>query len=368
MSRFGFDLADKDDDAELRCRMAEDCLPGNISVSFRREPSYFSGSRVQGDTVQVIKCTDLSTRRIIGLGGRALSQAWVNGRPQRIGYLADLRAHPGYRGGTLLARGYRYFHELHQADPVALYYTMILEGNGLAQRILTSGRCGLPHYRDMGRILTPAIHLDIPKRAIHLSGVRFTRAKAEQLADILRFVQQWQSQKQLAPIYCDSDFNNGRLQGLSAQDIYIALRDDRIIGVIAAWDQRAFRQTHVERYSTPLRFMRPLYNVFAQVTPLKPLPSPGAMVPYFYLALVAVENNDPVIFRALLRYLYRERRLGRWHYFIAGLHERDPLAPILKEYRHIHAAGHLYAVHYPEDEMAFRQLDDRIPYIEIGSV
>ncbi len=54
---------------------------------------------------------------------------------------------------------------------------------------------------------------------------------------------------------------------------------------------------------------------------------------HFYLAFCAVEHDDPAVFRMLLSHLYGQRRKGSWHYFIAGLHERNPLAQVLKEYR-----------------------------------
>jgi hypothetical protein len=368
MSRFDFLLAENNDDAELRQRMAEDYMPGDISLSFRREPSYFLGSQIQGETVQVAKCIDRKSNRIIGLGCRALSLAWINGKLQRVGYLADLRAQQEYRGSTLLARGYRFFRQLHQADPVALYYTMILEGNVHAQRLLSSGRCGLPMYRDIGRFLTPAIFLDVPRSKISVPGIHFTRARQHQLREIFQFVQRWHSRKQLAPTYSEEDISHGRLHGLRVQDIYLAMRGNQIVAVCAAWDQCAFRQTHIEGYSKALRFTRPLYNSLAAFTSLKPLPPVGSMVPYFYLALVAVENNEPSLFAALLRHVYRQRRNDGWHYFIVGLHERDPLAQVLQGYRRIQTAGRLYVVHYPEDEDEFRRLDDRIPYIEIASV
>ncbi|WP_419612165.1 hypothetical protein, partial [Thiolapillus sp.] len=58
--------------------------------------------------------------------------AWINGSTQHLGYLADLRGDPAYRGSTLLARGYRFLRQLHEDDPVPLYYSLILDGNRLA--------------------------------------------------------------------------------------------------------------------------------------------------------------------------------------------------------------------------------------------
>ncbi len=367
MSRFEFTLAGPPDDAALRRRMAEDRMDGHVSVSFRREPSYFAGCQLQGEAAQVIKCTDRVTGTLVGLGSRLTLQAFVNGVPARIGYLSDLRAAPAYRGGTLLARGYRFLRQLHEQDPTPLYYSIILEGNQAALRNLTGARAGLPHYRDLGRILSPAIHLDMARHTVRETGLRFVRGRPGQLTEIMAFLRREYARKQLAPVYQASDFATPRLRDLQPEDITLALRGERIVGTLAAWDQHRFRQTHIERYSAPLALMRPGYNLLARVTPLKPLPATGDRIPYFYLALAATEGNDPAIFRALLAQVYETRRRGPWNYCIAGLHESDPLAEVLTEYRRIESAGRLFVIHYPEDEPAFRALDSRPPYVEIGT-
>lgn len=368
MSMLNFSLATEADDAELRARMAEDWLPGDITVSFRREPCFFYGSYVQGKAAQIIKCIDLHSGRLVGLGSRIVSEVYINGEVQRTGYLADLRAHPDYRGGTALARGYRYLRQLHVEDPVPLYYSMILEGNHAARDTLTTARCELPYYRDMGRFLTPAVYLDLPKTKINIDGVTFRRAGINDLSDIFSFITRNACEKQLSPVIEIKDYNSDRLRGLNADDFYLAVVDGELIGVVAAWDQSTFRQTYVERYNTALGLMRPVYNSISKFTPLKPLPIPGSRVPYFYLAFVSIKNNDPDIFRGLLRYLYNDRRTGPWSYFIAGLHERDPLNHVLKEYRRIEVSGRLFLVHYPENQSDYEQLDNRIPYVEIAMI
>lgn len=384
MTNFQFSLATPEDDQQLRQRMAEDAMKGNISISFRREPNYFAGCKVQGESYQILKCSEKNTGKIIALGSRLITTKFINGKPEKIGYLADLRVNPDYRKTTLLARGYRFLRKLHEANPVPLYYSVILEGNTTALKNLVGGRAGLPQYRDLGLILTPAIHLDFPKPKIKIPGVTFRRARREQLPEIFAFINKWQSQKQFASYYQLADFETPRLLGLKAEDFYVGLAsDNRIVATAAAWNQGDFRQTHIEGYSGPLATIRPFYNLLAKLTPLKPLPAVGAKVPYFYLAFVAVENNDKEIFRGLLRWLYRDRLFtDNSHYFIAGLHEEDPLAAILKEYRRIEAAGRLFAVyfsgaffdsdrekrHYQDGEEFFDQLDGRIPYIEIAVV
>ena len=170
-------------------------------------------------------------------------------------------------------------------------------------------------------------------------------------------------------VFGQEDFETGgRLKGLSFEHFFLARRGGRIVGALAAWDQAAIRQTHVERYSSRLAALRPLYNVASALTPLKPLPAPGARIPYLYLSCIAIENDDPALFAGLLRFAYGALRKGRWHYAIVGLHERDPLAGVLGDYRSIAAAGHVFVVHYPDGAAAAAALDARVPYVEMALV
>jgi hypothetical protein len=367
-SQFRFEIATEADDPQLRRRMAEDWMRGGLSVSFRREPSYFTACCVQGRQTQVIKCTELKSNRIIGMGSRAMRTVFLNGVPSQVGYLSDLRCHPDYRNGTLLARGYRFLRQLHQAEPVPLYFTMILDGNQSAMRALMGRRAGLPAYCDLGRVLTPAVHLDLPKWRLGSPGVSFQRAGRQHLRDLLHFLHRWHALKQFAPFSSLQDFASPRLRDLRPEDFFLAIRNDRMVACCAVWDQRSFRQTHIEEYSPGLDALRPTYNFAARYLPLKRLPSPGGVIPYFYLSFVAVEENDLGLFRCLLRHVYREMRSGPWHYFIAGLHERDPLSMALADYRRIEAAGRLFVVHY-EDSGAYESLEPgRIPYVEMATL
>lgn len=366
MSRYTFALATPADDAKLRARMAMDRMEGTIAVSFRREPSYFGGCCVQGDTTQVVKCVDNDTGALAGLGSRSTALAYVDGEPRRIGYLSDLRVAPEYRRGMLLARGYRYFRDLHDADPVPFYTTMIYEGNTPALDTLKGGRAGLPHYRDWGRFLTPALHLDFRLKPAPVSGVTVERGSRVRLAEIVGFLNRWQSRRQFAPVYREHDFPHGRFRGLRAEDFYLATRYGRIVGTIAVWDQSALRQTHVERYSTVLAVLRPAYNALAMMSPLKPLPVPGAQIPGVYLACLATEEDDVNIFRHLLRAVHEDIRCSSWHFAIAGLHETDPRTAVLMEIRHIPAAGRLFAVHFADRPLSLEPPEKRVPYLEAG--
>jgi hypothetical protein len=368
MSRFEFSLAGPTDDAQLRSRMAEDRMDGRISVSFRREPSYFAGTRLQGQDVQVIKCTDRANGEIVGLGARTRVRAFINGEASDVGYLADLRGSARIRKGTLLARGYRFLEELHRDNGHPLYLSVILDGNVSALTALVGGRAGLPRYQDWGLIKTPAIHLDFPRQPLSLPHVEFSRAAVGELPALLDFLNQEYARKQFAPVLEIQEFcPDGRFSDLLERDFFVARKNGNVVGCIAVWDQASIRQTHIERYSAGLAALRPWYNLTSHLVPgLKPLPAVGERIPYVYFCLVGAKSNDPGIFRALLRYTYNTCRTGPWHYAICSLHEQDPLHAVLEEYRHISAAGRLFVVSYPDDRDPISWVDKRPPYFDMA--
>ena len=138
-------------------------MDGQIAVSFRREPSYFAAAAVEGSFRQVVAARDCRTERIVGFGSRSVRRRFFNGQPRAIGYLGALRLLPDHRNRGLLARGFRFFRELHGDGRAQLYLTTIAAGNETAIRQLTSGRAGLPAYHDAGEFHTLAIPLRKPQ-------------------------------------------------------------------------------------------------------------------------------------------------------------------------------------------------------------
>src|SRR5271169_5338417 len=87
-SRFDIELANGADDNELHGLLRRCPIQGSISVTFEREPSFFDSCSVRGDFFQVGIGRDRGTGKVIGLGTRSISPAFVNGRPLPLGYLA----------------------------------------------------------------------------------------------------------------------------------------------------------------------------------------------------------------------------------------------------------------------------------------
>jgi hypothetical protein len=368
MARVVFTPAAPDDDADLRRLMAENPMGGQIAIAFEREPSYFHAVAIQGRFAQVLVGRDLDTGALVGVGTRTIKRAFVNGEPRPIGYLSDLRLMPAYRGRTLVARGYRLLRELHRDRRTDLYYTVIGADNAVALRTIASGRAGLPSYRDLGALLSPALNVTRRRPPVD-ADVEIVRGESALLSEIVECLNQHGRAKQFAPVYDRSDFGpDGWLRDFAVEDFFVAFRRGCVVGTVGRWDQRRFKQTRVVGYRGSIRLLRFFCNVGAPLVGLPRFPPPGSHLDSVYAGFIAIEANDVEIFRALLRELYNDAVQGAHAYVLLGLHESDPLVAALDDYRCSPYRGRLFCVHFEDGDEAFRGLDGRTPHVEVATL
>jgi hypothetical protein len=371
MSRYRFELATPDDDADLRHVLAATPMGGRIAVAFRREPSWFAGAVVDGRFRQVVACRDLRSGRIIGFGCRSIREVYLNGSPGMVGYLSSLRILPEHRNLGLLARGYAYFRKLHQDGRVPLYLTTIAAGNEPAEAVLTSGRAGLPLYHPAGNYHTVAIPL--PRRspiARADGGVSVRPCQEDDLPAVLDFLAAAGPRRQFFPRLRPDDFANpeGLMRGLSLDWLLLAERDGRMVGTLAGWDQHGDRQSVVQAYGGLLGRVRPVYNLWASIRGLPALPAPGGPLRYLMGALPVVLDDDLAVFAALLAALRARAAGGPWTHLLLGLHESDPLLPVARRHQAASYVTRLFLVCWRDGDESRIAIDGRAPYLEAGSL
>ncbi|MDD5008251.1 MAG: hypothetical protein PHC68_07585 [Syntrophorhabdaceae bacterium] len=364
---FVFELGKESDDTYLRALLAKNAMPGGIKVAFHSEPDYRSYLGIQGKHNQVIAVKEKGSGRIVGFGTRSIKPAYVNGNIENIGYLSNLRSEEEYRCGSLLVRGYRYLAELHKDGRVPFYISTIIEENNYAKDILTSNRCGLPVYEDRGLYFTNAIIIGRGKKE---SDIEITRGSAERIGDILGCLNRNGKMKQFYPYYDKADFvsGSGYLKGICAEDFYIATEGHKIVGVAAKWDQSGFRQLVIEGYSAGMVVLRFVYNSLAPIFKFSKLPPRGLPLKMLYVGFIAVDNNEPGIFRAILRTIYNDAVSTGYQCILVGMHSSDPLREVMREYAHFKYLSRLYVVRWGSEADNEVKIDGRIPYLEIGAL
>jgi hypothetical protein len=364
-SRFGIELATAEDDPELRELLRSSPIPGQISVTFEREPSFFDSCRVRGDFFQVGVGRDRRTGEIIGVGTRSIAPGFINGQPQPLGYLADLRLDPQYRGGMLIARGYRFLRHLHEDHRTRFYTTVIFSENHAALTTIASGRAGLPRYHDMGTIHSPGINIRRAAPPVP-AGCEILRGSQQLLPDIVECLNRNNSRRQFAPVHTAAMFLH-QWRDFRIENFHVALRGSKVVGVVGCWDQSFFKQTRVAGYGPRLRWIVPLANALRPVTRVPRYPKLGEEVAYFYLCFIAIDDDNLPVFRALLRSVYNAAVGQGYLYAVVALHERDPLLPALRDYSLTPFSGRLFCVAFEDGEDLFCKLDGRVPYLEAAT-
>lgn len=371
--RFAFDLATPADDRQLGEVLAATPMDGQISVVFARHPSYFGAAAVDGRTVQVGVARDNLAGRIVGMGSRAISMRYVNGRPISVGYLSGLRLLPEYRGqAKLLARGYRFLRELHGDRAAAFYLTTITADNDAALNVLASGRAGLPVYHPCGNYHTlPLSTSRIP--TIGTPNGNPVEVRQATMADrdaILRFLNEHGPSRAFFPVYEARDLftDGGLLQGLACQDVLLACRGPDIVGTLACWDQSDFKQIRIHRYRGWLRSARPLYNAWAVLRRRATLPTVGSTLRVRLAAIPVVRDDDPDVFRRLLILMLRQMADRGERLLLVGMHEADPLLPVAQQYAGRAYITRLFIVYWPDEVADVSNLTRRVPYLELGAL
>ena len=241
---------------------------------------------------------------------------------------------------------------------------MILQDNRAALATIAAQRAGLPPYHAQGTVHTPLILLGWQKPTL-AAPCTIRRATAADWAAIVAFLNRENARYQFAPVYHENDLTNGRLREMQPENILLAEANGSIIGTLALWQQSAFRQLHIDAYHGAWRFIRPVYNALARLTPLAPLPRAGEALKYAYLSLMAVQNDNLAVFRALLRQAYRASHGTGLHYLIGAFHERHPLRPAFADYAGIPSGGQLFTVQFDSEPYP---LDGRVPYIDAAAI
>jgi hypothetical protein len=365
------DVAGPDDDAALRRLLAENPIPGAFTLAFVREPCFFHGASVEGDTQQTIIARPPGEERCVGLGSRAVRTVFLDGEPTRLGYLSQLRIDRAYRdGGGLLSRGFAVMKRLHdEAADVPFYVTTIIEGNQRAVRALTRARPCMPTYLRREVISTLAIPMWRRRRLARSTRFVVRRGSPEDLDDVAACLQRCYRHYQFAPCWTGEDLAHPeRTRDLAASDFFIATWRGQVIGCVARWDQSAFKQTTVHGYTGALARLKPAYNAVAGCIGAPRLPDVGARLGHAYLSHIAVERDDPEVLGALLGAAF-DASLGHgFAYLTLALAARNPLLAVAKRaFRHFEYRAGIYTVHWDDGAEAVRRIGSApISHLELA--
>ena len=318
--------ADNDQLLELSAACA---MVGEMSLRIDRAPDFFALNRLEGDRWQlgVAEAAD----RMVGCIAFSERRAFVNGRERRIGYVGDLKVHPDFRNtqiaDALSHYGERACAQLPAGAPVMI---TVLAGNKAMERRL-SGPRGVPAFRRVGTIRTHSIPI-LWRRSAPAAGMRIVSAHWGDLDAMVKLWNEVAPLRQLAPVATADSLARWirSAPGLDISSFRLARSTNgEILGFLAPWDQRSFKQLTVVGYSRRMKLARIAFNAAATMADAEPLPKAGAPLSCVTATHVCVPEDRVDVLRALLLAAYGELRRSHCSFLNIGLDVRDPLAAAL---------------------------------------
>lgn len=360
-------LAQPEDDPAIRRLLASSAMPGQLTVTFEREPNYFLGNGVAGHFCQVILARAADTSELAGMMCRAGRPYFINGQAQMCGYLTQLRVADKFQGRWLPTRGIPLLKELERDGQTPVYFMAISDENQTMHALLGK-RPGsaFPRTRPLAAITTLGVILRRPRPSLRAPFL-VERGSKEKLEEIITFLGKAGASRQFFPAYTLADFTElDTTRGFDPADFVVARQGGNILGVIGLWDQSSYKQTVVQAYASGLRRLRPFYNLGARLFGAQPLPAPGEHIHSAYASFICIERNDPQVFAVLLREIYNLAAERRYAHLMLGLTDGDPLLPVAKKYPAIAYYSHWHACAWDGVDEFCTRLDGRVPYIEIA--
>jgi hypothetical protein len=343
-------------------------MGGAVSVSLEREPDASVAGAVEGGVHHTIVARDRATGDLAAVGAVSVRDAYLNGQVTRLGYLGQLRLARAHQGHAALLRGgYAFLRRLHESTGARIYLTSIFSDNRRARRFLERGLPGMPIYRPLETFET--LVMPVVRRPNVPTGGIVRKNMNRESDDITECLRRNGPRYQFSPAWSQTELDRLRIAGnLGPADFHYATpRGHDIKGCLAVWDQRAFKQVVVRGYSTPLAFARSLINLAAPLVGGAPLPRAGEQLDMACVSHVAVDDDDPAVFSALLHSAHADARSRGVKYLTIGFASRHPLLPVAKKlFRHRRTVSTLYAVHWEDGADAAAQLDGRVAHYEVA--
>lgn len=349
-----FSVMIEDDNRQVLDLINSTSVKGDIEVAFTKEPDYLNAVKSCADEVQAV--VGRVNEKIEILGTRSLKKVYINGKSETLGYLSDLKISNNAKKIHALSEGFKFMKSLMDDRRAKLHIATIIDDNKQGKIALTwaNKNPNVPNFYDLGIMNTYFI---LPILPIFVSKkIKIIRGSKDILDKIVDFLNAEGCKKQFFPVYTKEYFLN--LPNFNLEDFYIAIADNKILGVIAKWEQTPFKQVIIKKYNNKWKLLKKISGNL--------LPQENETIKQFYLSFIVIKNNNHSVFEALLSKIYNDNR--HYKYFSLILHSKDNLNHSLKKFFSIKYKSRLYITEFMEDEEIIKMVDDRIPYLELAGL
>lgn len=300
--------ARRDDNEGLLALTAVTPMGGAISVRSDRDPDFFKLLERRGPS-RVLVAEERGA--IVGSVSASRVPVYIEGRPEEVHYLGDLKVQPDRRRSGLAAGLLKALEADLRAAGADLVLCAAAYGNDRVRPYL-EGRAGLPGTAALG--VFKVIQL-VPRRRAGSDG-GFEIGEAAEDPEMIELYNERFREYQFGPLV-----GPGTLRGARH---WVARADGAIQAALSLVDVGDSRRNVIVRLSPPLRVLVPALRAARRIASLPDLPRKGEPIRTLYVKALACRPGRETALDLLVERAKHQACLEGYHFVTAGFHERDP--------------------------------------------
>jgi GNAT superfamily N-acetyltransferase len=356
-------LGTPEDNPKIQELVAKVTMPGPATFCFQRVPDFFTGAKVIGEEFWLVVAVDHERQdTLAGLTVFSAKDVYISGKPRRLFYSGDTRVDPFYRRRGIGTDMFKVQKQFRKADD--LLDGLVIKEN--VSTILKARDTGeffnswFTHVIETSFMFTRKAAPRIP------AGVEIRRATNADAAVMQAFHDKEAPRRNGYPIYSFAKLiaKDPFYAGLSMGDFALAFKNGQLVGMLAAWNQKAYKQTRLMAFGTALKLIRPVYNLYAKLFGGFNLPPVGGMLNYLSAYNVHIANDDKAVFQALIDWVMVNQGEG-YDALAVCMAQGDPLDAVPRSYKRQKMFTNHYWMSYGDDPTP--GIDSARPlYMELG--
>ena len=293
-------------------------MEGRISIRIDRNPDFFQLLNQRGPSKLFVA---ESEGNIIGCLSVSMMNIFINGNPDIVHYLADLKIHPSYLGTTLTSRLlYMMFNYLRTIKSDLVFSTAAF-GNEKVMSLF-EGRIGLPKFQCIGAFKVYQIIPFLKK----ISSQTYTIDEIPLNDKIISFYTRFLKKYQFSPLLNEAD-----LQGVRN---LVAMQNNDMKASISLIDMGGSKQNVLIRLPRMLNLLVSILRKFNKLIKFLNLPEFNTPIKIMYIKVLACKEGCEDALDLLINQARTICFKEKYCFLSVGIHEKDPLTSFFRQYLH----------------------------------